>query len=64
MKYILHITSAVPLVEITEIREGWKTDTFNKVSNHSDKIKEKGGGKLSDLFIFTFIRTSFSHREI
>lgn len=36
----------VPLVEITEIREGWKTDTFNKVSSHTEKLKEKGGGKL------------------
>ncbi|XP_037793332.1 1-phosphatidylinositol 4,5-bisphosphate phosphodiesterase delta-4-like [Penaeus monodon] len=36
--------NAVPLVEITEIREGWKTDTFNKVSSHTEKLKEKGGG--------------------
>ncbi|XP_066957865.1 1-phosphatidylinositol 4,5-bisphosphate phosphodiesterase delta-4-like isoform X5 [Macrobrachium rosenbergii] len=34
--------NAVPLVDIAEVREGWKTDTFNKVSTHSEKIKEKG----------------------
>ncbi|XP_068245715.1 1-phosphatidylinositol 4,5-bisphosphate phosphodiesterase delta-4-like isoform X3 [Palaemon carinicauda] len=34
--------NAVPLVDIAEVREGWKTDIFNKVSSHSDKIKEKG----------------------
>ncbi|XP_071545060.1 1-phosphatidylinositol 4,5-bisphosphate phosphodiesterase delta-4-like isoform X4 [Panulirus ornatus] len=36
--------NAVPLIEITEIREGWKTDTFNKVSSHTDKMKDKTGG--------------------
>ncbi|XP_047486033.1 1-phosphatidylinositol 4,5-bisphosphate phosphodiesterase eta-2-like isoform X2 [Penaeus chinensis] len=36
-------SGVVPLVEITEIREGWKTDTFNKVSSHTEKLKEKGG---------------------
>ncbi|XP_045600729.1 1-phosphatidylinositol 4,5-bisphosphate phosphodiesterase delta-4 isoform X3 [Procambarus clarkii] len=33
--------NAVPLIEITEVREGWKTDTFNKVSSHSEKTKDK-----------------------
>ncbi|KAK4328303.1 hypothetical protein Pmani_001287 [Petrolisthes manimaculis] len=33
--------NAVPLLEVTEVREGWRTDTFNKVSSHSEKLKEK-----------------------
>lgn len=40
--------NAVPLVEIAEVREGWKTDTFNKVSSHSEKIKEKGGAATDE----------------
>ncbi|XP_042209036.1 1-phosphatidylinositol 4,5-bisphosphate phosphodiesterase delta-4-like isoform X2 [Homarus americanus] len=35
---------AVPLLEITEVREGWKTDTFNKVSSHTEKMKDKTAG--------------------
>lgn len=35
--------NAVPLIEITEVREGWKTDTFNKVSSHTEKTKDKSG---------------------
>merc|ERR1711915_479267 len=37
--------NAVPLLEITEVRAGWKTDMFNKISDQSQKIKEKGGEK-------------------
>ncbi|XP_042209037.1 1-phosphatidylinositol 4,5-bisphosphate phosphodiesterase delta-4-like isoform X3 [Homarus americanus] len=36
--------NAVPLLEITEVREGWKTDTFNKVSSHTEKMKDKTAG--------------------
>ncbi|XP_050703506.1 1-phosphatidylinositol 4,5-bisphosphate phosphodiesterase delta-4-like isoform X2 [Eriocheir sinensis] len=40
---------AVPLLDITEVRSGWKTDTFNKVSSHQEKVKEKmaAGGASS-----------------
>ncbi|KAK7086584.1 hypothetical protein SK128_001963 [Halocaridina rubra] len=51
--------NAVPLVDITEVRKGWKTDTFNKVSTHSEKLKEKGGGAdeplLEELKCFSVI---------
>ncbi|CAL4059861.1 unnamed protein product [Meganyctiphanes norvegica] len=37
--------NAVPLLEITEVRAGWKTDMFNKISDQTEKNKEKGGDK-------------------
>ncbi|RXG70311.1 1-phosphatidylinositol 4,5-bisphosphate phosphodiesterase delta-4 [Armadillidium vulgare] len=40
--------TSIPIVEIVEIREGWKTDTFNKVSEYSEKMKEKGSPVSSD----------------
>ncbi|XP_076043003.1 1-phosphatidylinositol 4,5-bisphosphate phosphodiesterase delta-4-like isoform X4 [Oratosquilla oratoria] len=33
--------NSVHIVDITEIRSGWKTDTFNTVGSYFEKIKEK-----------------------
>lgn len=36
--------SEVSLVDVAEVRDGWKTDTFNKLSDHVEKTKKTGEG--------------------
>ncbi|KAF2355359.1 Phosphatidylinositol-specific phospholipase C X domain [Trinorchestia longiramus] len=41
--------TAVSLVDVAEVREGWKTDTFNKVSDHYEKSKKQGESAMPPL---------------
>jgi len=35
--------TSVSLVDVEEVRDGWKTDTFNKISDHVEKVAAASG---------------------
>uniref|UniRef100_A0A6A7FWA2 Phosphoinositide phospholipase C n=1 Tax=Hirondellea gigas TaxID=1518452 RepID=A0A6A7FWA2_9CRUS len=58
---------SVSLIDVAEVREGWKTDIFNKLSDHVEKAKKAGDGvdpALDEARCFSIIHGNNGHETL
>lgn len=51
--------AAVSLVDVAEVRDGWKTDTFNRISDQIEKTKKAGTHPSAIIALISYTTVKF-----